>query len=331
MRKKIMLFTTLILSVLIITGCENKAKVKANKNTVDLKGTSVSANEFYDKIKEDRINLLIDMIDHKLFDEKYPTTPKENKKVEDEIANIKRLYAKNDSEKFKEILPTYFGVKTEKELEDKLRLDYKRELAVDAYIEKNIEKREVENYYKNNVYGKLRASHILLKPNSKESDSIEKQKKEEDKTKKLAEEIIKKLNNKEKFDKLAKKYSDDDKTKNKGGDLNFFKSTDMVEEFAEAVGNLKKNEYTKEPIKTKYGYHIILKTDELKKEPLNKIEKSIRKTLRKKKIDENRSLYETTLIDIREENKIKINDPVLAKAYKKTVNEIKDRYNPSSH
>jgi peptidyl-prolyl cis-trans isomerase C len=59
------------------------------------------------------------------------------------------------------------------------------------------------------------------------------------------------------FDKLAKEKSTDKASGAEGGDLGWFKKTDMVKEFAEAAFALKKGETTDKPVKTQFGYHVI--------------------------------------------------------------------------
>lgn len=62
------------------------------------------------------------------------------------------------------------------------------------------------------------------------------------------------------FTKLAKKYSTDTATKTKGGKLSAFDSTDtsLDSTFKKAAFKLKTGEYTATPVKTQYGYHVIL-------------------------------------------------------------------------
>ncbi|WP_281164799.1 peptidylprolyl isomerase PrsA [Liquorilactobacillus sicerae] len=74
-----------------------------------------------------------------------------------------------------------------------------------------------------------------------------------------AEKIITQLNNGASFSKLAKKYSTDSSTKNKGGKLSAFDNTNtsLASSFKKAAFNLKQGEYTKTPVKTSYGYHVI--------------------------------------------------------------------------
>jgi len=63
------------------------------------------------------------------------------------------------------------------------------------------------------------------------------------------------------FDSLAKQYSKDPGSKNKGGELGWFDPRGMVPEFGAAVAKLQKGKFTLEPVKTQFGYHVILLED----------------------------------------------------------------------
>ena len=77
-----------------------------------------------------------------------------------------------------------------------------------------------------------------------------------------AKHIIAKLkNNAKQFDSLAKEYSKDPGSKDKGGDLGWFDPRGMVPEFGAAVAKLQKGKFTLEPVKTQFGYHVILLED----------------------------------------------------------------------
>jgi peptidyl-prolyl cis-trans isomerase C len=69
------------------------------------------------------------------------------------------------------------------------------------------------------------------------------------------------------FDKLAKEKSTDKASGAEGGDLGWFKKSDMVKEFAEAAFALKKGELSEAPVKTQFGYHVILLEDRRKAPP----------------------------------------------------------------
>lgn len=73
-----------------------------------------------------------------------------------------------------------------------------------------------------------------------------------------AKDIITQLGAGAKFDELAKKMGDPkDPSTQQGGDLGWFKKGDMLAEFSDAAFKLKPNEYTKTPVHTRYGWHVI--------------------------------------------------------------------------
>ena len=71
-----------------------------------------------------------------------------------------------------------------------------------------------------------------------------------------AKAIIAKLDKGEKFSELAK-VSKDPGSKDKGGELGWSSAAAYVKPFGEALGKLKKGEYTKTPVKSDFGYHVI--------------------------------------------------------------------------
>lgn len=71
-----------------------------------------------------------------------------------------------------------------------------------------------------------------------------------------AKAIIAKLDKGEKFSELAKQ-SKDPGSKDKGGELGWSSPSTYVKPFGEALTKLKKGEYTKTPVKSDFGYHVI--------------------------------------------------------------------------
>jgi peptidyl-prolyl cis-trans isomerase C len=72
-----------------------------------------------------------------------------------------------------------------------------------------------------------------------------------------AKDIIAQLNAKKaKFEDLAKKKSKDSSAAN-GGKLGWVAPGNLVKEFADAMVSLKKGEYSKTPVHSKFGYHVI--------------------------------------------------------------------------
>ena len=101
----------------------------------------------------------------------------------------------------------------------------------------------------------------------------------------------------------------------------------MVKEFEDAAYGLKVNEYTKEPVKTSYGYHVILKTGEKEKSELKDVKDTIIDKIVEKKLDEDKTIGITALDNIRKDYGLKIKDSVLKREYNNYIQEQKDYYN----
>jgi peptidyl-prolyl cis-trans isomerase C len=76
-----------------------------------------------------------------------------------------------------------------------------------------------------------------------------------------AKSLIKEIKAGAKFDELAKKHSKDQGSGANGGDLDWANPSSYVPEFGQALSALKKGQMTEAPVKTQYGYHIILLED----------------------------------------------------------------------
>lgn len=322
MNKKVGIGLCSLLAITTITtGCGKEAKLDDNTTAVSLKGAKITATDYYNEIKTSNISKLVDIIDHQLFDEKYPSNDEEDKSVKEQINQIKETYGSNET-MYLSAIQQYFGVSSEDELEEMLRLEYKRNEAVEDYIKDALSDKEIENYYNENIIGDIKASHILIKPDVDSDATDEEKQKAENKAKKEAEKIIKKLKDGEDFAKLAKEYSDDTSTAKDGGNLGYFNTDDMDENFMDAVKKLNNNEYTKEPVKTQYGYHIILKVDQKDKPKLKEVKDDIKTTLANAKLKGNSTLHYQTLIDIREKNNIKWQDDKLEKQYNELMDQL---------
>jgi peptidyl-prolyl cis-trans isomerase C len=89
--------------------------------------------------------------------------------------------------------------------------------------------------------GQVRASHILV---DKHSQALA---------------LISKIAEGEDFGTVARQHSSCP-SKKKGGDLGWFAKGQMVPEFEKAAFGLTVGAMTRDPIKTKFGYHIIKRT-----------------------------------------------------------------------
>lgn len=102
-----------------------------------------------------------------------------------------------------------------------------------------------------------------------------------------AKDLIAKLDKGGKFETLAKNSKDPGSSEN-GGDLGWMSPSAFVAPFAEALAKLKKGEYSKEPVQSQFGYHIILAEDTRVLTPpaLEQVKPQITQTLTQQKVEE---------------------------------------------
>ena len=321
MKKKI-LIALLILGC--TAGCGKVPKLSNGKEAVvsfeDTK-ISISADDLYNEIKEKyALSSLIDMIDNSILLKEYPKSDSDAKKYADEqLESIKKYYVdddgKYDEKSLLSALSQYYGISSLDGFKEMLKLTYYRNKAVDDYAKNSITDKQVQKYYDEEYVGDISCKHILIAPKTTDSMSDAEKKKAEEAALKTAKEVIKKLNDGAKFDDLAIEYSDDDSNKDKGGDLGYFNKGDMVTEFETAAYALKLNKYTTTPVKTKFGYHIILKTGAKEKEALDKVKDTIITTLADKAKEDDNTMQINALVELRKKYGMKIEDSSLSKQY----------------
>lgn len=154
----------------------------------------------------------------------------------------------------------------------------------------------------------VRASHILIlvPENADEKTVAEK--------KKAAEAALERVGaKKEDFTTVAKEVSEEPGAKQSGGDLNFFPKERMVPEFATAAFAMEKGEISKEPVRTKFGWHVIKVTDRKPAGtmPFDEVKKQVTSYLEGSK---RRDAVRTVIDGLRSEAKVENKLPADAKA-----------------
>jgi peptidyl-prolyl cis-trans isomerase C len=107
-------------------------------------------------------------------------------------------------------------------------------------------------------------------------------------TEQEAKDIIVKLKKDVKqFDGLAKAQSKDPGSKGNGGDLGWFNPAGMVPEFGAAVAKLEKGKFTEEPVKSQFGYHVIMLEDSrpITPPPLEQVSEQVKQGLQRKNLE----------------------------------------------
>ena len=110
---------------------------------------------------------------------------------------------------------------------------------------------EAKQYYEDNIDQfstpeQVRASHILLQTEGTDDAAVRKQ----------AEDLLTKIKGGADFAQLATKFSEDEASKEKGGDLDFFGRNQMVKEFEDAAFSLEPGQVSG-LVKSSFGYHIV--------------------------------------------------------------------------
>lgn len=310
---------------LLVTGCGNNAELEDNHTVVKTDEGEIKADALYEELRDKYgISVLVDMIDHQLFDEKYKTDETEEETINAQIEQMKAQY-NNDEEAFNAAITQYLGVEDENELRDMLSLEYKRNLAIEEHVQDSIADDEIQKYYDDEIIGDMSVRHILISPDTNDDMTDEEKEAAEEDAKKQAEDLIKQLDDGADFEELAKEYSDDTGSAEDGGFIDYFNKDDNMDEaFLNASIDLEEGEYTKEPVQSSFGYHIILKVDQKDKPELDEVRDDIKETLAEEKLNEDPALRYNALIEIREEAGIEFNDDSLKKDYDELMQQLID-------
>jgi len=225
------------------------------------------------------------------LDPQLANLPEEQKRVAalSSIIDVKLLAADADKE----------GLRDSADFKQRLAFLTDRELH-NAYFKKHVvdavTPEEVKARYDKEIAAikpedEIHARHILVK------------------TEDEAKAIIKDLDAGKDFVEIAKEKSTDP-NKSEGGDLGYFSKGRMVPEFEEAAFALEKGAYSKVPVKTQFGYHVIKVEDKRKQQPpaLDQVEPQVRQLVMRDK-------YLELLEKAKTAAPVDIQDPALKTAY----------------
>ena len=319
MNKYIKTILLVLIVAVVFTGCKKVPKLENGKDAVvSLDKDGIAIDDLYNSLNDQYgLSILIDMVDEKILDEKYDSTSEEKDYIAEQKNNESMMYDllyKSQYSSYNQYLRARYGVKEESELDSLFRLNYRRSQATKDYAKTLITDSDIESYYNNDFIADIEASHILITAEYETGASQDEITAAQNKALETAKEVIKKLDEGQDFAELAKEYSKDGSASN-GGALGRFGHGEMVPEFESAAYALKVNEYTKEPVKTQYGYHIILKTQEYDKEPLEDVKDEIIDTLVTQKINNTENFSTIALIEMRKDAGMTIEDTELSNQY----------------
>ncbi len=161
--------------------------------------------------------------------------------------------------------------------------EFRREMLISRYFEKflndHVTDEIVANYYNTHVADyeekKVHVAHILLRTNNSMDEAQRKVRLT------TAQEAYSKIKGGMKFDAAAKRYSEDEVSAKKGGDLGWVKQGTIDQNFSDKAFSLKPGEVS-EPFETPFGFHVltVLEEPQVVRRPFEAVKGEIRYQLR---------------------------------------------------
>ena len=173
-----------------------------------------------------------------------------------------------------------------------------------------------QNIQQYQVPNRVHVEHILLMTTNKTDAEVEE-------IKKRAEDILVQLKKGAKFEDLAKKYSEDPGSKDKGGDIGWIGQGQTVPEFEKTAFTLAPGQLS-DLVRTQYGFHIIkvLEKETAHTKPFDEVKDSLRMPMALSQADKQASdIADKLSAAIRSSNKTSLDD--LARQYHLTTGETR--------
>ncbi len=253
-------FLLILLSACLLTACDNLKQPVENEPTIDISDAVAIVNGSY--ISKESLTNLTQEIQQRSPGMKFPQKDLIEELIQRKLllSESKRLNLADKPEvakKIRELTNTVLSqsalhhfLQTHEISDDELKAEYDKQVA-------------------NGGGEEFKARHILVKT-------------EDD-----AKKIIERLDQGSDFATLAKENSTGPSAVN-GGDLGWFSPQQMVPPFTEAVIALSNGQYSKQAVKTDFGWHIVLREDSRSKQPpaFEAIKKQLLPTLQRQKVQE---------------------------------------------
>lgn len=304
--------------ILVLLG--HKVKLSDGKEIIaSIDGKEITAEELFDKMKQQNgSDVLLSIVDNSIIKKELNNDDltKAKKEAQTQVDTIKNQY-ESAGYKWDEVLANY-GYENEDKLLNEFLDSIKKEIVAKKYLEEKLTDEEIKKYYDESVYGKYTVKHILIKPDTNTEMNDEEVASKEEEALNKANEVIEKLNNGEDWATLVSEYSEDEGSKDNEGLIENFTKGDVVDEFFNASVALENGKYSSEPVKSEFGYHVILKVSSEDKKALDELKDEIKNTLVEKKLTDDANLYTNTWKDIRKKYKLSIEDSAIKNAYEKT-------------
>ena len=278
----------------------------------EIKNGVITADDLYDSMKSYySVKALLNEIDDMILSKKYPSNDEMESSILKTANYYFEVYEKNYGYTKDKFLSEY-GFSSEKDFIDSLRLDYRRNEYYEAYVLGMITDKEIQKYYDDEVFGEVDSKHILVSTKSGDMSS--------DDAKALANEIIGKLNKGSSWDDVIKEYKDKIIEEDLG--YNAFNAS-LESAYLQECKKLAVNTYSKTPVLTSYGYHIVYKKAQKDKPKLEDVKDDVKNMIANQKKNADENLYNKSLVKMREEAELKFEDTKFSEQYKEYIKDFK--------
>ncbi len=321
----------ILLAALIYSMCSKRVpKLKdGNEVVATIKGKDITANDLFESLKETNgASSLLNIVDKYIADKEVKIKDAD-KDYADEVVEYYKEYAEYYNVDLITFVANYLGlpnIETEDQFRDFVLEDYKKTLVVKNYLIDKASEDDLKKYYEDNYSDKLTVKHILIEvdPDNEDTDAADKE--AYDKAKELIDELkdTDKDDLDEKFEELVKDNSDDTQTYNNGGLMEDLTKSTIQESFWNAAYELKDGEFTEEPVKTTYGYHIILKVSSKAADKYEDVLDDVKSGYADNLLSNDSTLMTLTWDEIRNKYKLSIKDDNIKKAYENQIKAVKD-------
>lgn len=314
MHKKLLALAMATLIAFGATGCVKTPKLENGEEILaEIDGKKFTARDLYDSLKSEYgTDSLVNMIDNFIIEQELESTDNAKTQAKAYIKQMKSYY-ESAGQDWNTVLSSN-GV-TESFLIENYTLNYAKQEVAEKYFKESVTEDEINKFYKNEIIGDITAKHILITVDADEDMTDEEKSTKEKEAYNKALEVIEKLNDGKDFKELAKEYSDDQSASAGGALAPFNKQSNYTEEFLNAAIKLNEGEYSKTPVKSKYGYHIILVEKKAEKPSLEDVKDTIIDEITEEKMNENENYVNTAWKNLRSKYNLAIYDTIIEEKY----------------
>ena len=141
------LLISMLVVLLCVTGCGKVPKLENGQDAVvTLKGKDISVDSLYGEMKDRyALSVLLDMLDKQILNDKYKDTDEQKENIEAQISSWISQFG--DENKLLQQTNSAWGISTMDGLKDYLKLQYKRNLAVEDYTKEIVSEDEINKFY----------------------------------------------------------------------------------------------------------------------------------------------------------------------------------------